>query len=70
MNNQYEIKFDQAEAAKELVGKTLIAKGGKLVLVEKWEGQNYTVKVGDKKAGYPVVVILDQIRRGLMSIAK
>jgi arabinogalactan endo-1,4-beta-galactosidase len=69
MENAYEIKFEQAESIKDLVGKTLVTKDGRELNIARWEGQNLIVSdpATGKEGAYPAVFILDQIARGNFS---
>jgi len=63
-----EIKSESMESAKALVGKTLLVKGGRRALIKSWTGRDYQIEVDGKTASYPVMVILQQIQKGLMKI--
>ena len=63
-----EIKFEQAESAKKLVGKTMLLPDGRKVEVIRWEGQNYILRIGDKEATYPVATILDQVAKNIFKV--
>jgi len=67
-NNPYEIKIEQAESAKNLVGKTLMIADGRKIQVLRWEGQNYIMGIDGKEGSYPVVVILDKIAKNIFKV--
>ena len=68
MTTKIEIPFESAESAKNLIGKTLVNKAGKEIRIISWQGTEYTLEVGGVQAIYQVMIILDQISKGLMEI--
>jgi len=67
-NNPYEIKFEQGNAAMELVGKTLVGPKAEIKILE-WVGQNYKLQMPDGTiAESPVVWVLQNIAQKKISV--
>ncbi len=70
MNEQtgYEISFEKAESAKELIGKTLCGNGNEIKVLE-WIGQNYKLQMPDGSIREtPVVWVLQNIAQGKITV--
>jgi hypothetical protein len=67
-NNPYEIPFENAEAAKSLVGKTLTGNGNEIKVLE-WVGQNYKLQMpnGDIKET-PVMWVLQNVSQNKITV--
>jgi hypothetical protein len=69
MASNSEIRFDQAESAHALIGKTLInAKNGKETLVVRLETTNYIISDDNKEASIPAVTLLSYVERGILTV--
>ena len=64
----YEIPFEKATAAKNLVGKTLAGNGNEIKILD-WVGQNYKLQMpnGDIKET-PVMWVLQSITKNKINI--
>jgi hypothetical protein len=68
MNNPYEIPFESAESAKNLVGKTLVGNGNEIKVLE-WVGQNYKLQMpnGEIKET-PVMWVLQNVNQNKITV--
>ena len=67
-NNPYKISFEQAESAKDLVGKTLCGNGNEIKVLE-WVGQNYKLQMPDGSIREtPVVWALQNVRLNKITV--
>jgi hypothetical protein len=67
-NNPYEIKFENANEAKALVGKTLVGTKAEIKILE-WVGQNYKLQMPDGSIKEsPVMWVLQNIAQKKISV--